>query len=37
VNGRRLAGTYTIRVVVASEVGRSELTAPIVLRKAAAR
>ncbi len=37
VNGRRLAGRYTIRVVVASEVGRSELTAPIVLRLAAAR
>jgi hypothetical protein len=33
---RRLAGRYTVRVVVASEVGRSELTAPIVLRRAAA-
>jgi Phosphodiester glycosidase/FlgD Ig-like domain len=32
--GRRPAGTYTIRVVVASEIGRSELTAPIVLRRA---
>ncbi len=36
-NRRRLAGRYTVRVVVASEVGRSELTAPIVLREAAAR
>jgi hypothetical protein len=36
-NRRRLAGGYTIRVVVASDVGRSELSAPIVLRKAAAR
>jgi hypothetical protein len=36
-NRARLAGRYTIRVVVASDIGRSELTAPIVLRKAAAR
>jgi hypothetical protein len=36
VNRRRLSGRYTVRVVVASEVGRSELTAPIVLRRAAA-
>ena len=35
-NRRRLTGRYTVRVVVASEVGRSELTAPIVLRRAAA-
>ena len=35
-NRRRLAGRYTVRVVVASEVGRSELAAPIVLRRAAA-
>jgi hypothetical protein len=35
-NRRRLAGSYTVRVVVASEVGRSELTAPILLRRAAA-
>lgn len=34
--GRRLAGTYEVRVVVASEVGRSQLSAPIVLRKAVA-
>jgi hypothetical protein len=34
--GRRLAGAYEIRVVVASEVGRSQLSAPIVLRKAVA-
>ena len=33
----RLSGPHTIRVVVASDIGRSELTAPIVLRKAAAR
>ena len=32
----RLAGRYTVRVVVASEVGRSELTAPITLVKARA-
>jgi Phosphodiester glycosidase/FlgD Ig-like domain len=36
VNRRRLSGRYTVRVVAASEVGRSELTAPIVLRRAAA-
>jgi hypothetical protein len=33
-NRRRLAGLYTVRVVVAGDVGRSELTAPIVLRRA---
>ena len=33
---RRLAGSYAVRVVATSEVGRSELVAPIVLRKAAA-
>jgi hypothetical protein len=34
--GRRLAGTYEVRVVVASEVGRSQLSAPITLRLAVA-
>jgi hypothetical protein len=34
--GRRLAGTYEVRVVVASEVGRSQLSAPIALRLAVA-
>ena len=34
VNGRRLAGTFTVRVVAASDVGRSELLAPVTLRKA---
>jgi hypothetical protein len=34
VNRRRLGGRFTVRVVVASEVGRSELTAPITLVKA---
>jgi hypothetical protein len=34
--GERLSGRYTVRVVVASDVGRSELTAPIELRRAAA-
>jgi Phosphodiester glycosidase len=36
-NRSRLAGRYTVRVVVASEIGRSELSAPIVLRKAVVR
>ena len=36
VNRRRLAGSYTVRVVAASEVGRSELVAPVTLRKARA-
>jgi hypothetical protein len=35
-NRARLSGTFTVRVVVASEVGRSQLERPIVLRKAAA-
>ena len=35
-NRSRLAGRFTVRVVVASEVGRSELTAPITLVKARA-
>ena len=34
---RQLAGSYAVRVVATSEVGRSELVAPIVLRKARAR
>jgi hypothetical protein len=34
-NGRRLAGRYTVRVVATSMLGRSELDAPIVLRKVA--
>jgi hypothetical protein len=33
VNGRRLGGTFTVRVVAASEVGRSELTTPVTLLK----
>ena len=34
VNRRRLAGTFAVRVVAASDVGRSELLAPVTLRKA---
>jgi hypothetical protein len=34
VNRRRLAGTFAVRVVAASDVGRSELLAPLTLRKA---
>jgi hypothetical protein len=33
-NRARLAGRYTVHVVVASNIGRSELSVPIVLRKA---
>ncbi len=33
--GRRLAGRFTVQVVATSSLGRSELDAPIVLRKAA--
>ncbi len=32
-NGKRVAGALTIRVVAASDVGRSELSAPVTLRK----
>jgi len=35
-NGRRLAGRFTVQVVATSSLGRSELDAPITLRKAAA-
>jgi hypothetical protein len=33
--GGRLAGRFTVQVVATSSLGRSELDAPIVLRKAA--
>jgi Phosphodiester glycosidase/FlgD Ig-like domain len=36
-NRARLAGRFTIRVVAASDIGRSELTASIVLRRAVRR
>lgn len=35
-NGRRLDGRFTVQVVATSSLGRSELDAPIVIRRAAA-
>jgi phosphodiester glycosidase/flagellar hook capping protein FlgD len=36
-NGQRIAGRFVVRVAATTDLGRSELDAPIVLRKAAAK